>query len=261
MHETLVIANGEAVVVSLPKPEPERENEDAVTARDLPGRANTESLAVLAVADGLGGHPQGARAAQLTIELLERKLEAWKSSDSPEKLRDVLLDTFEEANEEVIALGTGSATTLAVLEVSKETVRPYHAGDSMIMVVGQRGRQKLLTVPHSPVGYQVEGGLLSPEEALFHEDLSLVSNFLGSSEMRIELGATMPLAAKDTVVIGSDGLFDNLRAEEISELVRVGPLASAADKLIERCLARMQEKKEGHPSKPDDLSFVLYRRS
>ena len=49
-------------------------------------------------------------------------------------------------------LGAGSATTLAVAEVVGQTVRTYHVGDSPIWVFGQRGRLKLQTVPHSPVG-------------------------------------------------------------------------------------------------------------
>ncbi len=133
-------------------------------------------------------------------------------------------------------------------------------GDSEIVVVGQRGRLKLQTVSHSPVGYAVEAGMLDGEEALHHDERHLVSNLVGSAEMRIEVGSPLALAPRDTVLLGTDGLFDNLVFYEIVEAIRVGPLERAAQELAEAALKRMQEPVEGQPSKPDDLTFILYRR-
>ncbi|MHC4422347.1 MAG: PP2C family protein-serine/threonine phosphatase, partial [Planctomycetota bacterium] len=65
---------------------------------------------------------------------------------------------------------------------------------------------------------------------------------------------------RDTLVLGSDGLFDNLHLEEITEYVRKGPLARAAESLAAACRRRMCEPRADHPSKPDDLTFLLYRR-
>ncbi len=129
----------------------------------------------------------------------------------------------------------------------------------MILVVGQRGKLKLQTVPHSPVGYAVEAGLLDEKEAIHHEDRHLVSNIVGSPEMTIEVGRTLKLRPRDTVVLGSDGLFDNLHVEEITEIVRKGPLAAAASALADICRRRMDEPEPGRPSKPDDLTFLVYR--
>ena len=64
----------------------------------------------------------------------------------------------------------------------------------------------------------------------------------------------------DTLVLGSDGLFDNLHLEEITEYVRKGPLPRAAEAMADACRRRMCEPQPDHPSKPDDLTFLLYRR-
>jgi serine/threonine protein phosphatase PrpC len=69
----------------------------------------------------------------------------------------------------------------------------------------------------------------------------------------------LTLAAHDTVVLGSDGLFDNLRLAEIVDHVRVGPLGAAATRLREAASDRMAREQAGEPSKPDDLTFVLDR--
>ena len=80
------------------------------------------------------------------------------------------------------------------MEISNGSVRPYHVGDSVILLVGQRGKIKLQTVSHSPVGYAVEAGVLDEVEAMHHQDRHVVSNFIGSPEMRIEVGAPLRLA-------------------------------------------------------------------
>ena len=109
------------------------------------------------------------------------------------------------------------------------------------------------------MGYAVEAGWLPEDEALHHEDLHIVSNMVGSPEMRIEIGPTLSLRPRDTVLIASDGLFDNLPSQEVAELVRKGPLPEVAARLAAWCDQRMRAPEPGQPSKPDDLTFVLYR--
>jgi serine/threonine protein phosphatase PrpC len=175
-------------------------------------------------------------------------------------LRVGILDGFERANQAVTQLGNGAATTMTVVAVEGTEVRPFHAGDSPVLVVGQRGRIKLQSVSHSPVGYAVAAGYLDENEALHHDDRHLILNAVGSATMRVEVGAALDLAPRDTLLLGSDGLFDNLYPEEIVQLVRMGPLGPTSRALTERCLERMQAPRDGTPSKADDLTFVLYRR-
>jgi serine/threonine protein phosphatase PrpC len=244
------MAGGQIALFTVRAPESEKPNQDAAALIEL-----SENAAVFAVADGAGGLPAGAKASSLAVTNLEKAV----TSEGEEVLRSRILDGIERANAAILELGLGAATTLAVVEIQDAVLRPYHVGDSQILVVGQRGKVKLVTVNHSPVGYQVEAGVLQPEEALHHEDLALVSNLVGQTDMRIEVGAPLELAPYDTVVIGSDGLFDNLTVDEIVELVRAGPLEEVAKNLAEQCKKRMLAPEEGQPSKPDDLTFVVFR--
>jgi len=131
----------------------------------------------------------------------------------------------------------------------------------VIMVVGQRGKLKLLTVSHSPVGLGVEAGFLDEEEALHHHERHVVLNAVGSSGMRIELGAPLELARRDTLLVASDGLTDNLAVEEIVAGIRKGPLERVVSGLAARARERMVGRGAGVPSKPDDLTLLVYRRS
>lgn len=257
--EVQPFAGGFAAVYSTRHPERDGANEDAAAL--LP--AGTER-GVLAVADGFGGQPAGEEAARIALQELAASLAA----EVPETgdLRGLILNGFENANRAVRELGVGAATTLAVLEVQGRTVRPYHVGDSTILIAGQRGKIKLQTVAHSPVGYAVESGLLDKRAALDHADRNVVSNMVGSPEMRIEVGAGLELAPCDTVLLASDGLFDNLHVDEIIQQMRKGPLAKALTGLVAASVERMKappprdEKPHGgNPSKPDDLTLLAFR--
>jgi serine/threonine protein phosphatase PrpC len=246
------VAGGLAAVFCARAPGGEAPNQDAVGLVALGTRA-----AVLLVADGVGGTRAGQQASQLAVRSVVQALDGCEASDSG--LRPAILDGIERANRAVLALGLGAATTLAVAEICEGSVRPYHVGDSTILVVGQRGRIKLQTVAHSPVGFAVEAGVIDEREAMHHEERHVVSNVLGSPDMRIEMGSARKLAPRDTVLLASDGLGDNLRVDEIVERVRRGPIERSALRLAQDAQRRMMQPAAGQPSKPDDLSFVLFR--
>ncbi len=250
--EVWQVGSGTVCVYSSRSPAKETANEDAAAVITV--GANS---AVLMVADGLGGSPAGEQAARLAVEALQNTLQTAHEGDS--LLRTSIITGFERANEAVQSLGVGAATTLAVVEVNDGVARPYYVGDSIILVVGGRGRVKLQTVPHSPVGYGVEAGLIDQDEALHHEHRHIVSNFIGTPEMHIAIGPPLRLAARDTVLIASDGLFDNLYSDRIAEEIHKGRLYVAAQRLVTQSLERMQYPTEGNPSKPDDLTFIVFR--
>lgn len=248
----LALGVGEVAYFSAPCPGRDGGNEDAAALLPFGPEA-----AVLVVADGMGGGRSGDHAAGLAVQCMWRSLiqgrrEGWR-------LRTAILDGIERANETVRALGIGAATTLAAAEIQEGRVRPYHVGDSPILLVGQRGRIKFETISHSPVGFAVESGLLDAGDAMHHEDRHLVSNLIGSDDMRIEVGAERALAARDTLVVASDGLSDNLTTREIADLVRKGPLCDAAEALASLARRRMYTPEDEEPSKPDDLTLLAFR--
>lgn len=246
------LAGGTAIVLTRRRPGADESNEDGAALIPFDARRG-----VLAVADGVGGGPSGAHAAELALRALRDALvEAAREGD---ELRTAVLNGFERANKLLLEAGVGSATTLIVAALEDGRVRPIHCGDSELLVTGQRGTVKLQTVSHSPTGYAVEAGLLDEEEALHHEERHVISNAVGTEDMRIEIGPPYPLAPRDTVVLGSDGLFDNLAADEIVACVRAGPLEAALEAVVAECNRRMSAPRAGEPSKPDDLTVVLFR--
>lgn len=245
-------ASGMVAISSRRHPQKETPNEDAAAVVPV-----MENSGLLLVADGVGGQRGGDLASGA---LVDQFLASFSRADlASDSLRAGVLDAIERANTEIIDMGIGAATTAAIIEVAGETVRPYHIGDSMILVVGQRGKVKYQSVSHSPVGFAVEAGMLDEEEAMFHESRHLVSNVVGASDMRIEIGPQVRLAKRDTVLLATDGLFDNLHLDEIIELVRKGPLEAAVENLANAAMTRMERPLANQPSKPDDTTIAAFR--
>lgn len=247
------VGGGQAAAYTCREPAKQTENED--TAAIIP---YGPGAAVLVVADGAGGLPAGKRASMTAVISLAEALQM--AMDNTMLLRTAILNGIEAANEAVLALGNGSATTMTVITIEGLHARSYQVGDSEAMIVGQRGLVKLQTTAHSPTGFAVEAGFLDQREALHHEERHLVSNFLGTTDMRIDVGATVKLNPRDTVIVASDGLMDNVHVEEIIECIRTGPLEQAVRCAVELAHRRMGETAAGEPSKPDDLSLILFRK-
>ncbi|MCH8944832.1 MAG: protein phosphatase 2C domain-containing protein [Proteobacteria bacterium] len=247
------VAGGSAVAYTSRDPEKETENEDTVAIIPYgPGAA------VLVVADGAGGLPAGKRASLTVVQTLAASLQS--AMDKTMLLRTAILNGIEAANAAVLGLANGSATTLTVITIEGLTARSYQVGDSEAIILGQRGVIKFQTTVHSPTGFAVEAGFLDERAALLHEERHLVSNFIGTADMRIDVGATVELSPRDTILLASDGLMDNVHLDEIIECVRKGSLSDAASSVAELAHRRMQAPCAGQPSKPDDLSLILFRK-
>lgn len=247
------IAGGEFVAYTAPSPERENDNEDCFAAIPYGPEAG-----VLAIADGAGGMPGGRKASETAIVELNRSLQ--QSMQDTMLLRTAILNGIEAANQAVRELANGSATTLTVVTIEGRYARCYQVGDSEALIFGQRGRLKAQTMAHSPTGFAVEAGFLDHRDALIHAERHLVSNFIGTDQMHIDVGAPVVLSVRDTVLLASDGLTDNLHLEEIIELARKGPLQTALKSVTDHARARMRSDSRTLPNKPDDLSIILFRK-
>ena len=248
--EAIDFCGGSLVAHSQRCPSKESPNEDVAAIVQL-----SENHGLFAVADGMGGASSGDEAARIVIDTLVKHVQA----SSPEKsLRSPILDAIESANQLILQWSIGAGATLAVVEFRDGSFRTYHIGDTQVLVCSNHGRIKYTTIAHSPVAMAVEIGVMDENEALRHEDRHLITNFVGSQEMKIEIGPRLSMATRDTLVIGSDGLFDNLTTDELVDLIRAGNIHKQVTQMISVVMGRMTQADEC-PSKPDDLTFICFR--
>jgi serine/threonine protein phosphatase PrpC len=254
MQQTLMLDLdwGTAAVFSNRCPQKPTPNEDAAAIVRV-----DDSTLLLVVADGMGGGPAGGKASAIAVETVAQSCQASAADEQPARV--TILDAFELANRRIRDLNIGCATTLVVLEVKPNLVRCFHVGDSLGMAMGNRGKVRLQTISHSPVGYAIEAGILDETEAMFHIDRHLVSNMMGVDDMRLDVGPAVSCGRRDTLLVCSDGLSDNLFPNEVIELLRKGDLRRQSIKLASIVEARMSGVEQQQPNKPDDLTFIAFR--
>ena len=246
--------NSRVMVCSIANPESDGPNEDSAAVIMAPS-----GQLLLIVADGAGGSRQGHVASKIAVN---RMVEAVLAAD-PEtaSLRALIIDSMEHSNQEILDLGTGAGTTLMVAEIHDGQLRTYHAGDSTVLVCSSRGNTRLMTVGHNITERAVEAGWMDANEAIVHEERHLVSNILGTPELRIEIGSRLKLSPLDTVLVASDGLFDNLVPDEVISGIRKEPLNQNFAKLVRKTQRMMTDGNGDRHGKPDDLTIIAWKRS
>ncbi len=191
-------------------------NEDRVYCDDVRG--------FFIVADGMGGHEAGERAAEIAIERVRARLE--RQTDSVEqRLREAIAlannAIYEAAQTHAEWAGMGCVLTAAVIEDGQ--MMAGHVGDSRLYRI-KRGRIEKLTHDHSPVGEREDSGELSEQEAMQHPRRNEVFRDLGSQERTpdaqdfIEI-VQAPFEPDSAVLLCSDGLSDAISSDEILKIV------------------------------------------
>ncbi len=250
--EYLTLSNGEAVCFSARSPTKDTPNEDALAVIPV-----DEQTTVMVVADGMGGMPAGEQAARVIVESI---IDACKTKTEQQLIRDVILTGIDQANARILDLKTGSGSTVSVVEISRNHIRTYYAGDSLILLTSSHGTIKHLPMSHSPIGYALECGAIEQTPAMEHTERNLISNYVGSHDMYIHIGPVIELAPQDTLIIASDALSDNLYEQEISDFIRTGTMLESVNEMIRSCRHNMLETMPNRRCHPDDFSFICFRQ-
>src|SRR5690348_907757 len=186
---------------------------------DRLGHVSAEGSVCWALADGLGGHRGGERAARLAVEAGFASLQ--KSSGS--RLEDRLKQALSDAHAVILAAQRrnaeieGMRSTLAMLGADGAGFAWAHAGDSRLYHF-RDGRLLWRTHDHSAVQLLVSAGEVEEADIARHPDRSrLVSTLGGDGALLVSARhAGSPPRRGDVLLLASDGLwehFDNFALE------------------------------------------------
>lgn len=163
---------------------------------------------VVAVADGLGGHPGGDVASSLVVRELAH---AGPTLDSEERLRDVLnacnRDLYTIAADQPMLTAMG--TTVAGVLLTSDQVLAFNVGDSRVYT-------------HGPDGLRQVSVDDSPPLAAGQEHTVIVTQTLGGGLTYTDVEphvSAFPQSSEVRWLICSDGLSDLVRNETLSELL------------------------------------------
>ncbi len=190
------------------------DNEDSVL---------TDSLPLVAVADGMGGHEGGEVASQLALD----QLKEWKdrlasASDLSEQLREAFGEAhravFQRGREEQNLAGMGTTLTAGWIQDDKLTLA--HVGDSRAYLL-RNGKLRQLTQDQTVAQEWVRRGRLSEDEAATspHRHILLQAIGADTDDLDIEV-STVQMRPGDRIVMATDGLYGMVHdADAIRDLL------------------------------------------
>lgn len=183
------------------------------------------------VADGMGGHTAGDYASGLIVEALS---DVRRHDDADEFLDDVerrLVEVNRRLFERALATErTIGSTVAAVLALDNYFVAMW-AGDSRVYLRGANGLEQI-TRDHSQVEELVAMGELAREDADSHPMANVITRAVGGAR-RLRLEARLQsLSDFDRVLLCSDGLFRDLKHDDLDRLLADGTAQEACDRLM-----------------------------
>ncbi|MGC9504361.1 PP2C family protein-serine/threonine phosphatase [Baaleninema sp.] len=197
-----------------------------------------ESAILAVVADGMGGHRGGKRAAEITIETFQELL-TQPLPESSEAIYENLISKFYEADKKIREEGSQSfqlvgmgSTVVAAIITPKQCVHLY-AGDSRLYHLRENA-PLYKTADHSIVRILLEIGKITPEQVDSHPMRSQITSCLGGREGTGQFSIDpkwdendpspiRSLQPKDLLLLSSDGLHSYFPDQELKNLTSQTP--------------------------------------
>ena len=183
----------------------------------------TDNAALMLVFDGMGGHSDGARAAETGMQIvMDLFVEATQPIFDPQGF---LYMALSRAHDEVVNIGQDVAVdfrpraTCALCLVQEGGSYWAHIGDSRIYQV--RGGSVLKrSRDHSHVEVLIQEGAITEEEAKDHPMRNFVECCIGGDAPVPDMSIThqMPLHAGDVLLACSDGLWSGLSDDDMAQI-------------------------------------------
>ncbi len=198
----------------------------------------TETLLVLAVADGMGGHAAGEVASKLCLQVFSSHLlnaiQDWLNFSEPnwlEALKSAALEANRQVFAEAQAMRNNMGTTLTAAVICGNKAFFVNVGDSRGYLL-QGGKLRQITKDHSLVQQYVDAGLLTPEQARWHPQRNIITQAVGI-EPTVQVDTfEVALQRGDLILVCSDGLVDMVDDNEIERVLLSEPSLEATAKTL-----------------------------
>ena len=218
---------------------------------------------VLALSDGLGGHPGGEVASAVAIDFFEYGITQGLSLEEAIALANEAV-LIRSASDPRLGGMYPMACTFAAVQLKHNMLRIAHVGDTKILGL-RHGEIFFETQDHTKGQELLRERLIDATTAV--ELNHLLSRCLGLDKIQAWRDVAIQqvtLQAGDRILLLTDGITDNFFDAKFSlapliPLVEKESLAQAADVLVEACHRRMHSAHlpDGHPSKPDNISLAM----
>jgi PPM family protein phosphatase len=219
----------------------------------------SDQTVLLVVVDGMGGHANGAKAAEVTQQVVAEAF-----GQTPQPLFDplgFLHLTLGRAHEEVVKLGAQlpieqrPRATCAACLVQQGAAWWAHIGDSRLYHL-RHGTVVARSRDHSHVELLLREGLITADQAQTHPMRNFVECCLGGDPIVPDMTLTRrrPLEPNDVLLVCTDGFWAGVKDSEIATEL-AAPGVALKEKLLE--LAQRAVTRTGAAS--DNTSVAALR--
>jgi len=187
----------------------------------------SEDAALLLVFDGMGGHSDGAKAAETGLKVVQDLF--MKATQPIFDPQGFLYMALAKAHDEVVRIGTDVAVdfrpraTCAICLVQEGGAFWAHIGDSRIYQV-REGEVLTRSRDHSHVEVLIQEGAISEEEAQDHPMRNFVECCIGGDAPVPDMSITnrKKLEPGDVLLACSDGLWSGLSDGDMADIGKPG---------------------------------------
>ncbi|MCR5868471.1 PP2C family serine/threonine-protein phosphatase [Aquincola sp. J276] len=206
---------------------------------DRMGYCYTRDSGLFALADGMGGHPEGEVAAQLALQTLAARFQR----DAKPRLADPLRflhDGLIAGHQQLLRYATEKSlidtprTTLVACVLQGDAAYWAHCGDSRLYLV-RGGKLVARTRDHSYSELQETLSQVVPMRERFNRNVLFTC--LGSpGKPVVDTSGPLLLQPGDRVLLCSDGLWGPVSDTEITDRLGQQPIHEAVPELVETAL-------------------------
>jgi serine/threonine protein phosphatase PrpC len=214
---------------------------------DRMGYCYTRDSGLFALADGMGGHPEGEVASQLALQTMAALFQRDAKSQLQDPLR-FLHDAIIAGHHQLLRYATEKAlidtprTTIVACVLQSNAAYWAHCGDSRLYLV-RDGKLIARTRDHSYTELQETLSHVVPIGEKFNRNVLFTC--LGSpGKPVVDTAGPLPLQAGDRMLLCSDGLWGSVTDAEITEQLGRRPLADAVPELVEQALRHAGAKSD-----------------
>jgi serine/threonine protein phosphatase PrpC len=214
---------------------------------DRMGYCYTRDSGLFALADGMGGHPEGEVASQLALQTMA----ALFQRDAKPKLEDPLRflhDAIIAGHHQLLRYATEKAlidtprTTIVACVLQANAAYWAHCGDSRLYLV-RDGKLIARTRDHSYTELQETLAHVVPMGERFNRNVLFTC--LGSpGKPVVDTAGPLMLQAGDRMLLCSDGLWGSVSDAEIAQQLGIRALSDAVPELVEQALRNAGAKSD-----------------
>lgn len=188
------------------------------------------------VADGMGGHLDGALGAQVVIDTARTYLQnsvAWLRADPPAALERLCQAMHTAINER----SESARSTVVLVWIDQDRAYWLNVGDSRLYHF-RRGRRLMRTRDHSAVQLLMDMGEIDESEMATHPAQNRLYRCLGGEDAPKPDTGEVVIQPGDLLALCSDGVWEHVAEPEFWTATLAGNPAAAAKTLAEQAIQR-----------------------